>query len=158
MKKIYLLAGALIVFGIFLFVFMKSGITGYPALENFSGTVDFYRSESCGCCTLHESYLRSNGKLNVKDNPMEDVSGIKARYGIPPGLQSCHTAVIGNYFVEGHIPLEAINKLLEEKPNIKGIAMPGMPSGSPGMPGTKSGDFVIYAVNQDGSYEEFMRI
>ena len=60
--------------------------------------------------------------------------------------------------MEGHVPLEAIEKLLQEKPDIKGIAMPGMPSGAPGMLGKKTGDFVVYAVNNDGSYEEFMRI
>ena len=73
-------------------------------------------------------------------------------------MESCHTVVIGDYFIEGHIPLEAVEKLLVEKPDIKGIAMPGMPSGSPGMPGAKKGDFVIYAVNNDGTTEEFMRI
>ena len=73
-------------------------------------------------------------------------------------MESCHTTVMGNYFVEGHIPLEVVNKLLTEKPDIKGIAMPGMPNGSPGMPGVKRGDFVIYAINNDGSYAEWMRL
>ena len=144
--------------GIFLFMFMKPSVNGYSALENFNGDVGFYRSLSCGCCNLHESYLIRNGNLNVKDIRMDDISSIKNKYKIPSEMQSCHTAVIENYFVEGHIPLEAINKLIAEKPNIMGIAMPGMPSGSPGMPGTKSGDFVIYAVNSDGSYDEFMRM
>ena len=67
-------------------------------------------------------------------------------------------AIYGNYFVEGHIPIEAIKKLLVEKPDIKGIAMPGMPSGSPGMPGAKDGQFIIYAVAKDGSTYEFMRV
>ncbi|MBI4116239.1 hypothetical protein HY449_00680 [Candidatus Pacearchaeota archaeon] len=157
-KGFYFAFGLLILVGIFFFAFMKPSASGYSALENFNGTVDFYRSESCGCCTLHESYLRGSGKLNVKDNQMSDISSIKTGFNIPTQLQSCHTAVVGNYFVEGHIPLEAINKLISEKPNIKGIAMPGMPQGSPGMPGAKYGDFVIYSVNSDGSYEEFMRI
>ena len=73
-------------------------------------------------------------------------------------MEICHTTIIGDYFVEGHVPLEAVEKLLTEKPDIKGIAMPGMPSGSPGMPGAKKGDFVIYAVNRDGSYEEWTRL
>ena len=73
-------------------------------------------------------------------------------------MQSCHTTTIGNYFVEGHIPIEAIEKLMTEKPNIKGIAMPGMPSGSPGMPGAKQGPFIIYAIGNDGSVGEFMRM
>ena len=86
------------------------------------------------------------------------MSSVKANYEIPSQLESCHTAVIGDYFVEGHVPLEAVEKLLMEKPDVAGIAMPGMPSGSPGMPGTKRGDFIVYSVNNDGSYEEFMRI
>ena len=83
---------------------------------------------------------------------------IEEQYGVPSELRSCHTTIIGNYFIEGHIPLEAVEKLLKEQPNIKGIAMPGMPSGSPGMPGQKQGAFIIYAVNNDGSTSEFMRI
>lgn len=157
-KGFYLTAGILVLFGVFLFIFMKPSVNGYASLENFNGIVDFYKSESCGCCTLHESYLRGSGKLNVKDIQMQDISSIKERYNIPAELRSCHTAVLGNYFVEGHIPLEAINKLIAEKPNIAGIAMPGMPSGSPGMPGAKTGKFVIYAVNSDGTSYEFMRI
>ena len=89
---------------------------------------------------------------------MQDMVPIKEQNKIPTELQSCHTSIIGGYFVEGHIPVEAINKLMQEKPNIAGIGMPGMPSGSPGMPGSKTGDFVITAVNKDGSMYEFMRI
>lgn len=159
MKKIYLGIGILIVLGIFVFIFINPSVNSYAALENFQEEIDFYRSESCGCCSLYENtYLIRTGNLNVKDIQMQDITPIKDRYKIPLELQSCHTSVIGDYFVEGHIPLEAIDKLIAEKPNIVGIAMPGMPQGSPGMPGAKSGDFVIYAVNSDGSYEEFMRI
>ena len=89
---------------------------------------------------------------------MESLDETKRKYEIPPQMESCHTIIVGNYFVEGHVPLEAVEKLLREKPNIKGIAMPGMPSGSPGMPGAKNGDFVIYGVNQDGTTFEFARL
>jgi len=87
----------------------------------------------------------------------ESLDEMKNSLGVPMDLQSCHTAVIGDYFIEGHMPLEVIEKLLTEKPNIKGIALPGMPMGSPGMPGSKTEDFLIYQVNNDGSYEEYMR-
>ena len=73
-------------------------------------------------------------------------------------MESCHTTVIGEYFVEGHVPVEAIEKLLAEKPDVAGIGMPGMPSGSPGMPGAKQGQFIIYSINKDGTINEFMRI
>ena len=84
------------------------------------------------------------------------MGAIKERYGVPRNLESCHTEIIGGYFVEGHMPIEAIEKLLSERPDIRGIALPGMPSGSPGMPGPKTEPWTIYAVNKDGSVGEFM--
>ena len=87
----------------------------------------------------------------------ENMQSIKTKYDIPKNMESCHTSIIDNYFVEGHIPLEAINKLLIEKPLIDGIALPNMPSGSPGMPGIKRETFVIYSIT-NGQIGEFMRI
>ena len=91
-----------------------------------------YRSASCGCCKKWINHLRDNG-LEVVDNIVEDVSAIKIQYQIPNNLRSCHSAQIGKYKIEGHVPIESINKLLEEKPLISGLAVPGMPHGSPGM-------------------------
>ena len=91
-----------------------------------------YRSASCGCCKKWVNHLQDNG-LKVVDNVVEDVSVIKNQYQIPNNLRSCHSAQIDNYTIEGHVPIESINKLFREKPNIKGIAVPGMPLGSPGM-------------------------
>ena len=91
-----------------------------------------YRSASCGCCKKWINHLRDNG-LEVVDNIVEDVSVIKNQYQIPNNLRSCHSAQIANYRIEGHVPIESINKLFREKPNINGIAVPGMPHGSPGM-------------------------
>ena len=91
-----------------------------------------YRSASCSCCKKWINHLRNNG-LEVVDNIVEDVSVIKNQYQIPNNLRSCHSAQIDNYTIEGHVPIESINKLFREKPNIKGIAVPGMPLGSPGM-------------------------
>ena len=91
-----------------------------------------FRSASCGCCKKWINHLRDNG-LEVVDNIVEDVSAIKIQYQIPNNLRSCHSAQIGKYIIEGHVPIESINKLLEEKPLISGLAVPGMPHGSPGM-------------------------
>ena len=91
-----------------------------------------YRSASCGCCKKWINHLRDNG-LQVVDNIVEDVSAIKNQYQIPNNLRSCHSAQIANYTIEGHVPIESIIKLFREKPNISGIAVPGMPIGSPGM-------------------------
>jgi hypothetical protein len=86
-----------------------------------------------------------------------DVDEIKDDLGIPETMHSCHTTLIGEYFVEGHVPVEAIQKLLEEQPPIDGIALPGMPMGSPGMGGSKMQPFIIYSI-VDGKAEEFMRL
>lgn len=120
--------------------------------------ITLYKSPMCGCCGLYNQYLDNKFNAPVKLVEMQDITPIKQKYGIPLDLQSCHTTVINGYFIEGHMPEEAIIKLLTEKPAIKGIALPGMPSGSPGMPGNKQGAFVVYAVNNDGTTAEFMRI
>jgi len=91
-----------------------------------------YRSASCGCCKKWINHLRENG-LEVVDNIIEDVSKIKNQYKIPNNLRSCHSSQIANYKIEGHVPIESINKLFKEKPSIRGISVPGMPIGSPGM-------------------------
>ena len=121
---------------------------------NTSPEGSFHRSEkvivhkdpSCGCCGVYVSYLRRQGfEVEVDDNT--DMDSIKDKFGIPSDLESCHTTEVGGYVVEGHIPVEVIDKLLSEKPeDITGIAMPGMPSGSPGMPGPKS-DFIIHSLD-----------
>ena len=91
-----------------------------------------YRSASCGCCKKWINHLRNNG-LEVIDNVVKNLSSIKNQYQIPNYLRSCHSAQIANYKIEGHVPIKSIKKLFKEKPDIKGIAVPGMPIGSPGM-------------------------
>ena len=120
-------------------------------------TATIFKSSSCGCCGVYSQYMEKRG-FNVQVVDTEDLSATKNKYNIPRQMESCHTTVIGDYFVEGHVPVEAIQKLLEEKPDIAGIALPGMPSGSPGMPGAKYGPFVVYAIHKDGSINEFMKI
>lgn len=125
---------------------------------NKASQIDIYKDMSCGCCGVYANYVDGKTEPKINTFNVQDSEQIKKKYGIPSELESCHTTIIGDYFIEGHIPLEAVEKLLAEQPDIAGIAMPGMPSGSPGMPGQKYGDFVIYAVANDGSYSEFMRI
>ena len=91
-----------------------------------------YRSASCSCCKKWVNHLRDNG-LEVVDNIVENISEIKQHYNVPNNLRSCHSAKISNYTIEGHVPIESINKLFKEKPSIYGLAVPGMPHGSPGM-------------------------
>lgn len=120
-----------------------------------SRTAIVYKTPSCGCCGNYVSYLKGQG-FDVEVKNMSDLSEIKSQYNIPPPMQSCHTTIIGDYAVEGHMPIEAIEKLLAERPEIDGIALPGMPSGSPGMPGIKQTSFEIHGL-KDGAMSEFMR-
>ena len=91
-----------------------------------------FRSATCRCCKKWIIHLRDNG-LEVVDNIVEDISVIQNQYQIPNKMRSCHSAQIANYTIEGHVPIESINKLFRVKPIIKGITVPGMPLGSPGM-------------------------
>lgn len=94
-------------------------------------------------------YLRAHG-FPVRSVDTDSADQIKSRLGIPPDMWSCHTIDAGGYFIEGHIPVEAIEKLLVEQPRISGIALPGMPPGSPGMGGVRTGPLVIYAISREG--------
>jgi len=112
-------------------------------LENES--VVIYKDPNCGCCEVYASYLKGKG-VDVTVNEVSDLSKVKEDFGVPPQLQSCHTMEVGGYVVEGHVPIEVVADLLTERPDIDGIALPGMPSGSPGMPGPKAGPFTIYTL------------
>lgn len=156
--KTYVWLAVIIVVVVALFMFSSGGASSFEAVETFEGDITIYKSSTCGCCGGYSGYFKRQGNSNVELVNTEELNSIKRQFGVPPALESCHTTVMGDYFIEGHVPLEAIEKLLQEKPDIEGIAMSGMPSGSPGMPGGKVGDFVIYAVDHDGGYEEWMRL
>ncbi len=91
-----------------------------------------YKSASCGCCTAWVEHVRKAG-FTVKAVDTEDLAGVKTEMGIPAKLQSCHTVVVGAYVLEGHVPAADVKKLLATKPAVRGLAVPGMPIGSPGM-------------------------
>jgi hypothetical protein len=112
---------------------------------------------ACGCCGLHIEYMEKAGLL-VERETTDDLSSVKDELGIPADLRSCHTTMIEGYIVEGHMPSEAISKLLGERPDIQGIALPAMPSGTPGMNGKKNETWVIYALEHDGTTSVFMEI
>ncbi|MDP3900862.1 MAG: DUF411 domain-containing protein [bacterium] len=117
-----------------------------------------YHSPTCGCCGAYVSYLGSS-KFAVERKVSDKLlAEIKGEFGIPQEMLSCHTAVLDGYFVEGHVPAEAIRKLLEERPNLKGIALPGMPAGAPGMGGRKVGSFVVYGISQSGETSVFAEL
>lgn len=104
-----------------------------------------YKSPDCDCCGQWVAYLRQRG-MDVTVVEKENMDPIKKMLGVPESLRSCHTALVGGYVVEGHVPISAIGRMLGEEPEIRGIALPGMPLGSPGMPGAKEEPFVIFAM------------
>ena len=118
--------------------------------------VEVFKTPSCGCCNGYVLFLEKE-KFNVKQTDMRSLHTIKQKYNIPVEMQSCHTTIMGKYFIEGHVPFEAIDKLFKEQPDIDGIALPGMPIGTPGMPGDKDEPYVIYQL-KDGKFSVFTTI
>ena len=117
-----------------------------------------HKSPSCGCCRLWVDHLRAAGfRVEVRDH--DNVNPVKERLGVPYGKGSCHTAQIGGYFVEGHVPAQDIKRLLAEKPDAKGLVVPGMPLGSPGMevPEGTVDAYTVELVRPDGSTVAFAR-
>ena len=115
-----------------------------------------HKSPTCGCCGLWVDHLKEAGfPVEVRDS--EDVTPVKQRLGVPYGKGSCHTAEIAGYFIEGHVPAEDIKRLLAEKPDAKGLVLPGMPMGSPGMEGPEgtARPYTVELVGRDGTTSPF---
>jgi hypothetical protein len=121
-------------------------------------TAQQFNSPGCSCCGQYASYLREYLDTTLTETEPEDVTTIKRRHDIPTELQSCHTLVLDEYVVEGHVPAEVIVTLLDEEPAIDGIALPGMPAGSPGMGGTKSGSLTVYELGGGKTGEMYAEI
>ena len=121
--------------------------------------ISIYRSESCGCCTKWGEYIEAEG-FPIQDKVVNDMDVFKQANGITPELASCHTAVVEGYVVEGHVPASSINKMLDERPDIRGLTAPGMPMGSPGMEtaGIKAEPFDVLAIANDGTTTIFDQI
>jgi hypothetical protein len=116
-----------------------------------------YKSASCGCCKQWVEHARANG-FTVRIVDTEDLNSVKREMGIPAGLASCHTVVVGSYLVEGHVPASDVKRLLRERPRVRGLAVPGMPIGSPGMEqGPVSGyeRYDVIAFEQSGATRVF---
>ena len=108
-----------------------------------------YKSPTCGCCKKWVSHMRENG-FSVEVHEQYDVTPKKDEYGVPRRLRSCHTATIGGYVVEGHVPADVVRRLLAEKPEVAGIAVPGMPMGSPGMEGYRKDAYDVVSFGKNG--------
>jgi len=117
-----------------------------------------YKTPTCGCCGDWIDHVREAGyEVTVKD--IDDLHVIKDELGVPHRLESCHTAVVGPYVVEGHVPADLVDKMLSEKPDARGIAVPGMPVGSPGMvqPGMRGVDYEVLLFQADGRTKVFAK-
>ncbi|PIT92925.1 MAG: CopG family transcriptional regulator [Candidatus Harrisonbacteria bacterium CG10_big_fil_rev_8_21_14_0_10_38_8] len=141
-KKIYLSLGLIILFlGIVIF---------RQPTPNIVRGATVYRTETCGCCQLYVSYLKRNN-YEVEDIILDDLTQLKNSHNIGNEITSCHTTLIDGYAFEGHLPIEVITKFLQETPaDFQGIALPGMPSGSPGMPGAKLEAFKVMGIPKIG--------
>lgn len=113
-----------------------------------------YKSPTCGCCSKWVDHMEDMG-FAVEVHNRKNMTPIKREYGIRPKHQSCHTAKVGDYVVEGHVPASDIKRLLAEKPDIKGLAAPGMPMGSPGMEGPRKDAYDVLALNHNDSTKVF---
>lgn len=134
-------------------VFTVSLTVGYTLLKNTataSEEIMVYKSPTCGCCNKWVKHLESKG-FDVKTTNIKNLNPIKDKHGVQRQFQSCHTAKIGKYFIEGHVPAKDIKKLLKDKPDIKGLAVPGMPMGSPGMEGHRKDHYNVLAIDKNNS-------
>ena len=149
---------------------IQAGLAGTAALALIGATVAWvapatgqqslpgvkvYKSPTCGCCSKWVDHLRENG-FEVTTEDVADIAAVKSTHGVPPALGSCHTAVIGNYVVEGHVPADVVKRMLREKPAFAGIAVPGMPIGSPGMEvGDRRDPYSIVSFDRSGTHEVY---
>lgn len=118
--------------------------------------VTVYMSPTCGCCKYWAEHMRDNG-FTVQEVMRADLAPIREKYGVPGPAISCHTAVVDGYAVEGHVPADVVHRLLKERPVVRGIAVPGMPIGSPGMEqlGAPWEPYAVFTIGQNGAMQVY---
>lgn len=128
-----------------------SGAFAIPVLAHAAmPIVDVYKSASCGCCGAWVKHMKDNG-FTVRSHDVANPSDYREKFGIPNQLGSCHTAKVGGYAIEGHVPASDVARLLAAKPKVRGLAVPAMPLGSPGMEGPRQDPFDVVLIKADGS-------
>ncbi len=118
--------------------------------KTMANEVVVYKNPSCGCCSNWAKHLRAEG-FAVEVKAVDNMPEVKEMFGTPWQLESCHTAIVDNYVIEGHVPVREIKRLLAERPVARGLAVPGMPAGSPGMEGRYSDPYKVMLFQTDGS-------
>jgi hypothetical protein len=140
-----------------LFLAIAAGAALMPVRFGFANdlpVIQVFKSPTCGCCSMWVDHLTDSGfKVEAKD--VDDLDAIKQMAGVPGHLQACHTAIVDGYTIEGHTPASAIKKLLADRPAVKGLAVPGMPAGSPGMPSPTPEPYDVIAFGDAGE-QRFM--
>jgi hypothetical protein len=122
-----------------------------------TSVIDVYKSPTCGCCNKWIDHLKANG-FGVRSYDTDNVAQHKARLGVPPGYGSCHTAEVDGYVIEGHVPAREIKRLLKEKPRARGLVVPAMPVGSPGMEADGRKDpYKVFLVIRNGSTRTYVQ-
>lgn len=119
--------------------------------------ITVYKSRTCGCCNAWIEHMEANGfrVTPVNVDATGDLMQLKARHGITANLASCHTGLVGGYVIEGHVPADLVHRLLAESPPVKGLAVPGMPVGSPGMEGPRKEDYDVLSFDAQGNTEVY---
>lgn len=151
-KQHFLGEGFRLFLAVALLVIVSAGMAraGQPVIPDSEVDVTVYKTEFCGCCSKWTAHLEQSG-LTVNEIIVTDTSPVRTRLGVPGSMTSCHTAVVGEYWVEGHVPADLISRLMQEKPkNIRGISVPGMPPGSPGMEAPNPSVYEVFSVNDAG--------
>jgi hypothetical protein len=123
-----------------------------------STKVDVFKTPTCGCCSKWVDHMKAAGfAVRFVDMPQAELDKVKAKHGVPAGAHSCHTALVGGYVVEGHIPAGEVKRLLKERPKVAGLAVPGMPMGSPGMevPGGQPRPYQVLSFDKQGKTQVF---
>jgi hypothetical protein len=114
-----------------------------------AGEITVYKTRSCGCCGKWIAHMRMAGFRVIEEN-RDDVGAVKRQQGVPSTMYSCHTSVAGGYVIEGHVPADLVERLLEERPDVVGLALPGMPAGAPGMEGAGKVPYEVLAFSRSG--------
>ncbi len=147
---------AILLITVMTILFVQSWLKG-PEMRLEDVNVVMFKDPFCGCCEEYARYIRGLG-ARVDVSIVPTIESKLREFQVPESLWSCHIMMVGEYIVVGHVPVEAIEKLLREKPPVKGISLPGMPLGSPGMPGQKQGSFIVYSFSEKGEVAVYMII
>lgn len=133
----------------------RAATTTRLALEN-APTITVYKTPTCGCCSSWVEHLREHG-FEVETHDLNSLDQVKRQHGVTRALESCHTAEVDGYVVEGHVPADLIERMLRERPEIAGLAVPGMPMGSPGMEGPYTERYNVLAFDREGKTSVYDR-